>query len=606
MFRENFAGQFLTKDKILSRLSPLYKRPSTRAIIEQQVLFSDVSFYQGIINWDIMATKSPAVIIRAGQNTWVDTKFSRNYSEAKRVGMKRGVYWFYDSRIHPITQANILIGLLRDDLPEMEIFCDWEYDYGGSYLDLSHAVDFMQHVESNLANVRVGMYTGFYFFKDHSSPTNHATEYDYLKNKPLWLAWYTTNPAYVQIPLPWTRLTHWQWTSSGDGKGWGTETNGLDLNWFNGTITEFNQRYSGVTPPEPPEPPTEPEEPTHIGTVIVGALNIRNGASTAYDIIGALYQGDTVYGVLDTATNWMHISSIHRVNGNIEVIDGWASASSAYMSVSEISEPPIDGEDMLYSNGVRVRTGRANGSNYRQVIIPPSSVRSKTYDYVVGTCRNVESVEEYDAVFNFTPFYGTCRPNLGLRIAGTEYEPYHNYNPYLSLANPPVITHVAKQFRNHATVSQAFRYIVENGVKNPNYNSDWDNLEPRRLVGLRENGTLVIVSVKGRDENQRGWTLHEAADFMLSRSCVVVIDGDSGSSVQDYLVINGEKKLFYGVPVSQRSPVAVFLGITFTSPLQDETVPPPDPDPDPEVPTVTHEIDVYSDGKISVDNGDPF
>ena len=127
MKNQGYSGKFLVKDRIFSSFSPIFPKNLLNfqsAVIERQVQFSDVSFYQGAINWDKMETKSPAVIIRAGQNLWVDPQFARNYSEAKRVGMKRGIYWFYDSRIHPDQQANILINLLKDDLPEMEVFCD--------------------------------------------------------------------------------------------------------------------------------------------------------------------------------------------------------------------------------------------------------------------------------------------------------------------------------------------------------------------------------------------------------------------------------------------------------------------------------------------------
>lgn len=40
----------------------------------KEVQLADVSFYQKDINWETMRKKSPAVIIRAGQNTWVDKR----------------------------------------------------------------------------------------------------------------------------------------------------------------------------------------------------------------------------------------------------------------------------------------------------------------------------------------------------------------------------------------------------------------------------------------------------------------------------------------------------------------------------------------------------
>ena len=54
----------------------------------QQVEFPDVSFWQGVIDWRKMGS---AVIIRAGQNVWVDTKFETNRTEAVARGMAWGV-----------------------------------------------------------------------------------------------------------------------------------------------------------------------------------------------------------------------------------------------------------------------------------------------------------------------------------------------------------------------------------------------------------------------------------------------------------------------------------------------------------------------------------
>lgn len=457
------------------------------ADLKQEVLFSDISFYQGIVDWDVMKTKSPAAIIRVGQNLWIDPQFARNYAEAKRVGMKRGIYWFYDSRISPDTQADILINLIRNDLPEMEVFCDWEYDYGGGYLALPYAVKFMKRIEAALP-VRVGMYTGYYFFKDHSNATGNAIEYAYLKNKALWIAWYNNNPAYVQIPAPWTRATHWQWTSNGDGRGWGAESLDLDLNYYNGTIQEFNQNYGEVVTPPPP--------------------------------------------------------------------DG-----------GEMGET-------IYSNGVTEITGRLNESDFVTYIIPYNSIASKTYLYEPSKCKFVENITGYDFVVNFTPFT-LCKPNLGLRIGGTEYETYHNYNPYLALDGVPQITHVYRNFKNFQSVSQAFRYIIENSAKNPNATADWNNLNPLRLIGTKSNGDLVIIAVKGRETTQRGWTLHEAAAYGLSLGCNMMVDADSGSSVQQTVIKDGTASLYTGVPLASRGPVAVFLAIKFKSPIVTGTTPPP-------------------------------
>ena len=102
----------------------------------------------------------------------------------------------------------------------------------------------MQAVES-VDCYDVGLYTGYYWFTGNSNPTTHAAQYNYLKDKPLWLAWYTSNPANVKIPAPWTNWEHWQWGTPSVGKEYGAATIELDMNKHNGDLS----KYGAVTPP---------------------------------------------------------------------------------------------------------------------------------------------------------------------------------------------------------------------------------------------------------------------------------------------------------------------------------------------------------------------
>jgi len=220
------------------------------AIIIQEKLFPDVSYWQQEINWDVMRSKTDAAIIRAGGNVWPDAQFENNWSRAKEVGIKRGSYWFYDDRIDPGRQAALWVSLLGNDLPEMEFWCDWENTYGGSFGGLRNVVAFMQSVEALLPGVRVGLYTGYYWFRDHSNPITNATQYAYLKERPLWLGWYMADASQVLIPAPWTQLLLWQWGTPAVGALYGVQTEEIDMNTFNGTLADFENRY-GVTIPPP-------------------------------------------------------------------------------------------------------------------------------------------------------------------------------------------------------------------------------------------------------------------------------------------------------------------------------------------------------------------
>ena len=256
-----YAGAFLRNYESIvnrnTRINDIFsastkKLTTTGITIPREVQFPDVSFWQGEINWDEMSTHTRAVIIRIGQAKFIDTQFERNYAEAVKRGVKIGYYFFFDDRYSPGEQATTIINALQGKQIDMEIYIDWEVSYGGAFKGLPQAVALMQAVEGGLAllpNV-VGMYTGYYWFRENSNAITNINQYIYLKNKPLWLAWYAAIPDFVLIPAPWTALTHWQFGTP--TVAWGQATKELDMNLCSCTSQEFTQKYGGE--PIPPDP----------------------------------------------------------------------------------------------------------------------------------------------------------------------------------------------------------------------------------------------------------------------------------------------------------------------------------------------------------------
>ena len=98
----------------------------------------DVSKYQGVINWDAvragLADGLPvqAAFIKCGQLDYLDPAFRRNWSEAKRAGVKRGAYWFSDHNgKDPVTQAWKFWDSIKDDIGEYRPVIDVEYPMRG-------------------------------------------------------------------------------------------------------------------------------------------------------------------------------------------------------------------------------------------------------------------------------------------------------------------------------------------------------------------------------------------------------------------------------------------------------------------------------------------
>lgn len=282
------------------------------------VEFPDVSFYQGTINWDMMDANVGAIILRIGQNTWVDTQFERNYTEAKKRGIKVGGYWFFDGRVSATQQANAIKSVMTNKTLDMELFIDWERNYGGMNEGLPEVVSLMQACETVKCK-SVGMYTGYYYFFDNTSPTVHASQYTYLKQHPLWLAWYAA-ASQVKVPAPWSEWTHWQYGTPAEGAIHGCSSVEIDMNNFNGNIAAFEARYGG-TVTTPPTGVTMTK-----GLMLNYTVNVRNSGNV---IATQLKVGDVVYGNVMTDTRErITFTKIYRAGGLIENLGGPCTAAT--------------------------------------------------------------------------------------------------------------------------------------------------------------------------------------------------------------------------------------------------------------------------------------
>lgn len=239
-------------------VNDLFGQPSRQvfpasAVIIRRKKIPDVAFYQGDINFDVMRSKTDAIIVRAGQNLWEDTKFRRNWTEAKQRGMLRGTYFFYDDRVDPGRQADLWHSLLKDDPPEMEVIVDWERSYGGAFGGLRNVVAMMQRMVGY--GYQDALYTGYYWFRENSNAVTNAAQYAYLKDQPLHLAWYVNDPSVVLIPNPFTNI--WLWQFDTPDEDWGQQSEEIDMNYVNMDESEFYHRYAGgvvIPPPETGEP----------------------------------------------------------------------------------------------------------------------------------------------------------------------------------------------------------------------------------------------------------------------------------------------------------------------------------------------------------------
>lgn len=201
----------------------------------------DVSHWQGTIAWDAVAADGiDFAFIRVSHGTsTLDREFARNWPEAERVGVIRGVYQFFSAANDPTAQADLLVdsiggALAPGDLPPV-------LDVEGMSLDGLPAATVIANMRTWIARIRERLgvtpiiYTAKYFWQDQLGNPDF-TEH------PLWAAHYgVTCP---DAPTPWTGWEFWQYTSTGSVAG---ITGNCDRNIFNGTLTDLLS-FTGATP----------------------------------------------------------------------------------------------------------------------------------------------------------------------------------------------------------------------------------------------------------------------------------------------------------------------------------------------------------------------
>lgn len=170
----------------------------------------DVSHWQGDIDWDKVKTSDVEfAIIKAGGSDagfYKDPKFERNYSEAKRVGIPIGSYYFVGSKCisynDGMADAERFINFLNGKTFEYPVYIDLETT---SIADKSGATEacigFCETMEKS--KYFSGIYASdLYGFQDR-------LEILKLKNIAKWVARYGSNPTYV------TDYGMWQYSSTG-------------------------------------------------------------------------------------------------------------------------------------------------------------------------------------------------------------------------------------------------------------------------------------------------------------------------------------------------------------------------------------------------------
>lgn len=190
----------------------------------------DVSEHQGEIDWEaVKAAGVEFAVIRAGYRGYSqgalseDAYFDYNISQAERLGLKVGVYFFSQAVniTEAIEEAEFMLELLEGHSPELPVFFDWENISGEAEARTNNVsgetvteccLAFAQTIESE------GYVPGVYFYR---SQGYHMYDLDRLEKLVFWSAAPGDSPDFY--------YDHRFWQYSYTGRVPGVETD-VDLN----------------------------------------------------------------------------------------------------------------------------------------------------------------------------------------------------------------------------------------------------------------------------------------------------------------------------------------------------------------------------------------
>lgn len=217
--------------------------------IKRDCLITDTSRWQLGINYEAMKSAGArGTILKAGQADYVDPYFKANWAKAAKAGIKRGSYFYYDSRVDPKIQAKTWADAIAADKGELPHFADYEESYLGPYRGIGNFLIFLEEFQrlSGLPDNRIGIYTGYFYWQKNGSQDLRFSRFW------LWLAWYGSEIDVI-VPKPWTqdRMWAWQFTSSGAGGIFGVSSLEIDLSYFIKGLDAFEHMYGDTPEPTP-------------------------------------------------------------------------------------------------------------------------------------------------------------------------------------------------------------------------------------------------------------------------------------------------------------------------------------------------------------------
>lgn len=194
----------------------------------------DVSVYQGKIDWQKLSEEDiQFAFIKATEGSgYVDDKFSQNYENAQKTGLRIGAYHFFSYDSSGETQAENFINTVPKTDDMLPPVIDVEF-YGDKKENLPDKDKTQNELDKLISKLEE------YYGK---TPIIYATEKSYelyiadkYDNCDIWIRNVYTKPK-LSDEREWT---FWQYTNKEQLSGYSGDEKYIDMNVFNGNESDF-------------------------------------------------------------------------------------------------------------------------------------------------------------------------------------------------------------------------------------------------------------------------------------------------------------------------------------------------------------------------------
>ena len=199
----------------------------------------DVSRHNGDIDFDkVRDDDYQFVFIKASEGlTYKDDAFDRNYSQARKAGLKVGAYHFFRKNRTGQEQAGNLLGVIKGKELDLPLVIDLEDDWGnGATVSRQTAIERVMDMIDilNGKGYQVMIYTNLDGYNKYYK--------DMLGDHDLWLCSFNSPDQLTSLPHRFQQFSHEGTVSGVEGK--------VDLNVYRGTRSEWNRYLDNVKHPD--------------------------------------------------------------------------------------------------------------------------------------------------------------------------------------------------------------------------------------------------------------------------------------------------------------------------------------------------------------------